>query len=271
MDELERFIYSAKTELHNLPGTHISFGTSRTRLVHHRVPGSHGDGFVISWILTGRGSFVENGKEYTLNNGCFCLRRPGKDYEMYLTHDASCRVFFDLPEELYRVLLLFIPELGLIEPVGVVPFRKALLDEFLSLTGELLRVPVLSSYNLLPRLIHYILEVTGIAAERAGSSIALARTMLEDVTSRMSLEQIAEECGMRYDSFRKRFSTTYGISPGKYRISCRIEAAKNALSAGESVADISERLGFTDVYTFTHRFTAEVGISPAKYRNNTSG
>lgn len=271
MDELERFTASARTGLHTLPGTQISFGISRTRQVHRRVPGSHGDQFVISWILTGSGSFVENGKEYPLTDGCYCLRRPGKDFDMYLSDAPSCRVFFDLPDELYRALTIFIPELDLLEPVGAAGFKKTLLDEFLSLTGEFLKVPVLACYNLLPRLIHYILELTGIAAMRAESPIALARTMLEDTTSRTTLEEIADECGMKYDAFRKRFSATYGVSPGKYRINCRIEAAKNALSAGESVAEISERLGFTDVYTFTHRFKAEVGVSPAKYRNNTNG
>ena len=271
MNDLEKFIENAGIEIYTIPGMPITFGISTTHRVHVRVPGSNGDHFVISWILTGSGSFVENGHEYPLRQGCFCLRRPGKDFRMYLSNAQSCRLFFDLPDEFYKTFSILIPELDNIPPVGEVSYRRSLLDEFMSLTRELRKTPALGCYNLIPRLVHYILELTGIAAGRAKSPLALSRSLLEDTASRMTLEEIAAECGMKYDSFRKRFTSTYGISPGKYRINCRIEAAKNALSAGESVAGISERLGFTDVYTFTHRFKAEVGISPARYRNNTSG
>lgn len=270
MDEFAQTLAEIGNIRSFIPGTSFVFGTASTDKIHIRTPGSDGDQFVISWILTGSGSFVENGHEYQLHDGCFCLRRPGRDFRMFVDKKPSCRLFFDIPYSFYQTFALLIPELEQLPPVKDVRFRRSLYDEFMSIVRDLWKSTAMNYYTLLPRLIHYILDLTGIAADRAGSPMLLARSMLEDTSSRLTLEEIALSCGMKYDSFRKRFSSTYGISPGQYRISCRIEAARNALAAGESIAEVSERLGFPDVYTFTHRFKAVVGVSPARYRGDVS-
>ena len=164
---------------------------------------------------------------------------------------------------------MLIPELDGIVPVRGDVSGVELLDEFLELQRELEAANAENVYCLLGQLIHYIINIAGIARLRGSrggipDKLIQARMLLEDVTSRLTLEEIAARCSMPYSSLRRGFAEKYGISPGRYRTSCRINEAKRALISGEPISSIAERLGFADVYTFTHRFSDEVGKSPAR-------
>jgi AraC-like DNA-binding protein len=269
--ELRKFIQTATTEYYSVSGSLIRFGISATENVHIRTPGSNNDQFVITWILSGRGSFYENGRKYKISDMSICLRRPGHDYHLYIDDTRSIRLFFDIPNEMYPALTILIPELDNIPPVREISFRRELIDEFMSLKNDLTKASVINFYNFIPRLVHYILNLTGVLEDRNEMPLIHARNLLEDTSSNLTLDEIAESCGLNYNTFRKQFTATFGITPGKYRINCRIEAAKNALAAGKSVTSIADELGFSDIYAFTRRFTAVVGKPPAKYRDENFG
>lgn len=268
---LRKVMNTAGVTLCTIPSCGIRYGISKTSHEEERFYNNvNDDQFVISWILTGSGSLWESGKEYKLGDMCVCLRRTGHDWKLRLNETpekGSVRLFFDLPHKLYPALAMMIPELDFIAPVRPVKYQRELLNEFLSLFDEFSRTSATDVYILMPKLIHYIMNVTGILADRAATPMLQARAMLEDVSSMLSLEEIAALCGFNYNTFRKQFTETYGISPGQYRINCRMDSAKSALIAGESISSVAERLGYTDVYVFTHRFKDAVGVSPAKYRD----
>ena len=266
-DLLENFLYNAVTHSALVSGSPIRFGISSTTRVHSRTRGIGDDHFVISWILTGNGTYEEDGKSYPLGDMCFCLRRPDRDWKLYLSEKRSVRLFLNLPDEIYPALCLMIPELGALPPVKAVVYRKELLEEFLTLTADMEKVSVTGFYLLFPRLVRYIQNLTGISDKRVATPLMRARAMLEDISSRASLDEIASSCGMCYHTFRKQFSENYGIAPGQYRQQCRLQEACRALSAGEPISALSERLGFPDVSTFSHWFSAVIGISPARYRD----
>ena len=73
---------------------------------------------------------------------CFCLRRPDRDWKLYLSEKRSVRLFLNLPDEIYPALCLMIPELGALPPVKAVAYRKELLEEFLTLTADMERCPL---------------------------------------------------------------------------------------------------------------------------------
>lgn len=248
-----------------LPGTSVAYGVSLTDREVLRFPGSYGDGFVVSWILTGHGSFEENGKSYPIRGECVCLRRPGRDYKMSLDRVESRRLFFDLPDEFYPTFALLIPELDSLPPIIPCPFRKAFSEEFFALGHELRLCRAENLYRLIPNLIHFISGITGILENRVESPIVNGRVLLEDAGSTLTLPEIAEKCGMTYDSFRKLFASTYGIPPGKFRNANRLESAKNSLRMGESIKSVAARLGFADVCSFTHWFSLGTGIPPGKF------
>ena len=262
-EKIERFHYGVKMK--NLPVGDAVFrmGMSVTSEKTVRVSGA--EQFVVSWILSGTGQYTENGCCYPLDSETVCVRRPDHDYRYELDAYRSVRLFIELPDEIYHAMLVLIPELASLDPVKKAPFREELWDEFMSLQKAFNHCEPDTLYTLLPSFFHFISSITGILDERDKHPMFRARRLLEDVSSTLTLEEIAGRCGMNYHTFRRKFTQKFGTSPGKYRQSKRIEAACRMLSAGESVASVAEQVGYPDVYTFTHRFTAMMKTAPSRY------
>jgi AraC-like DNA-binding protein len=57
------------------------------------------------------------------------------------------------------------------------------------------------------------------------------------------------------------------LSPGAYRIRCRLEQAQELLVNTQApLASIAERLGYYDEYPFANHFKRFNGISPGRFR-----
>ena len=82
----------------------------------------------------------------------------------------------------------------------------------------------------------------------------------------LSVQEIADICGISVSGLRNQFVKFLGISPQQYRIHARIERSKFLLEATDlSLSDIAEQLGFYDVAYFCKLFKKYVGCSPRKY------
>lgn len=67
--------------------------------------------------------------------------------------------------------------------------------------------------------------------------------------------------------FGTLFKAQYGMTPKEYAGTLRIEKAKELLiSERQSVSEISEQLGFSDLYHFSKIFKEKTSYSPLKYR-----
>ncbi len=228
------------------------------------------ENYVISWILRGDGLYQENGTAYPLTDFCVCMRRPGRKYAMRLDPKYGMRLFLTIPQDTYPALQRMIPELDSIPPVWQVPFDREIVEEFCVLYDHMESISSLELYTALPKMILYILHLTGIQTNREKDPLALGKGMLEENWT-LPLEDIAERCGMKYNTFRKRFTEVYGISPGQYRIRCRIEEGSRLLAGGMSVSKTAVLLGYTDVYSFTHQFSTVKGIPPGRYAAQENG
>ena len=66
---------------------------------------------------------------------------------------------------------------------------------------------------------------------------------------------------------RKLSQRVTGMSPGRFLSAIRLQEAKRLLlSTSLNVADISLRVGYTSLGTFSTRFTRSVGLTPTAYR-----
>ncbi|MBQ7105897.1 MAG: helix-turn-helix transcriptional regulator [Clostridia bacterium] len=84
----------------------------------------------------------------------------------------------------------------------------------------------------------------------------------------LKIDEIAQMCNVSEVYFRKLFKEYSGVSPAKYRTERKIVRAKNYLQQDTmSVAEISDRLGFSDVSYFIKTFKECVGVTPKQYRN----
>lgn len=65
----------------------------------------------------------------------------------------------------------------------------------------------------------------------------------------------------------RRFQSELGVTPQTYLQNLRIEAAKRMLEDGSHpIADIVERVGYSDVSSFTRLFKSKAGVTPHAFR-----
>lgn len=83
----------------------------------------------------------------------------------------------------------------------------------------------------------------------------------------LSLAELASTALFSQFHFSRTFRQETGVSPGRYLAAIRMfEAKRLLLTTSQNVADISCRVGYSSVGTFTTRFTKSVGVSPNRYR-----
>lgn len=93
------------------------------------------------------------------------------------------------------------------------------------------------------------------------------RESLEDT---LTIQEIAQELGISYSSFRKLFKECTGMAPAMYQQSLRLQRAKELLSTtDESIKEIAYRLNFESPDYFSAKFKNQTGMKPSDFRNMT--
>lgn len=109
-------------------------------------------------------------------------------------------------------------------------------------------------------------NIGGDTAERFQN---LREQMFANLSYQWSTEQMAELVSLSKSRFYSVYKSIYGNSPTDDLIRARIDYAKNALiSGGETVSQISERLGYNNTTHFIRQFKAFTGYSPSQYRKS---
>lgn len=86
--------------------------------------------------------------------------------------------------------------------------------------------------------------------------------------SRVTLENLSELAGInKYQLIRQFYSYT-GLTPQKYLINLRINAAKKMLLNHEPITEVATASGFYDQSHFDKYFKAYTGVSPMHYCSN---
>jgi AraC-like DNA-binding protein len=104
-------------------------------------------------------------------------------------------------------------------------------------------------------------EIVKRAVERA------IETMQENLGERLTIDDMARSALFSKFHFSRVFQRVTGVSPGRFLSAMRLEEAKRLLvSTSYTVSDISHRVGYNSVGTFSARFRSSVGVSPSTYR-----
>lgn len=93
------------------------------------------------------------------------------------------------------------------------------------------------------------------------------RETLEDT---LTIQEIAQELGISYSSFRKLFKEHTGFAPAHYQQNLKLQRAKELLSTtDESIKGIAYRLNFESPDYFSAKFKNQTGMKPSDFRNMT--
>ncbi|MFI6130757.1 helix-turn-helix domain-containing protein [Micromonospora sp. NPDC051141] len=93
------------------------------------------------------------------------------------------------------------------------------------------------------------------------------RLMRERLGEPLTIDDLARTAMFSKFHFSRIFQRATGLSPRKFLSAMRLQEAKQLLvSTSLNVVDISHRVGYNSVGTFSTRFTSSVGVSPTTYR-----
>jgi AraC family transcriptional regulator len=91
--------------------------------------------------------------------------------------------------------------------------------------------------------------------------------LLDRIGGDVSVDEVANACGISADQFGTIFKRSTGISPHRWLVLQRVERAKSLLRRSDgSLADIAVACGFANQSHFTRVFSREVGLSPTQWR-----
>jgi AraC-like DNA-binding protein len=121
-----------------------------------------------------------------------------------------------------------------------------------------------------------IVGTTGVATRAAhqGSKIVaesrLAPAMAfisEHYHEHVSIDDLAERCGLSLGAFHRRFRETYLCTPHTYLRQIRVRMSCHGLVfSGRSIAAVAAECGFSDQSHFTKEFRRIMGETPREYR-----
>ncbi len=85
--------------------------------------------------------------------------------------------------------------------------------------------------------------------------------------SDLKIEKLHSLCGISDTYFRRIFTSKFGMSPRAYLQNERVSYAKSLIESGdyETVAEVSEAVGYNDPLYFSKAFKKFYGIAPTAY------
>jgi transcriptional regulator GlxA family with amidase domain len=107
----------------------------------------------------------------------------------------------------------------------------------------------------------------GFDIEASDSLTELAVWMAQHLDTDVSVKHLARRASLTRGDFNRRFKEAFGITPGAFVKSLRLNEARRRLSLGESsIARVAESVGFRSADYFVKAFEWRFGIRPSEYR-----
>ena len=224
--------------------------------------------YVMVLLVRGHGKYIEEdtGREYKLEQGDVYQRFPGRSHAQVLDTDNNEQFFVKVPEMLYWLM----QERGEIRPNPVLKIKDGIpFKEFKMCLLECQEKddPAFSLWRV-RELISKLHSMADHIEAEVDEIDKAQRILQSNLSTRLSLPDLAAELNMSYINFRRRFKSKTGMSPGAWQIKMRMDRACELLRSSEfSIAEISECLGYPDIYTFSKQFKKERGISPSMFNS----
>ena len=80
-----------------------------------------------------------------------------------------------------------------------------------------------------------------------------------------SLEEFSPRFGYTYGHICKMFKKQVGVTPNEYLLAKKMEHGAKLLSAGKSVGQVAEVLGYSTPYNFSRAFKRQYGVAPREW------
>ena len=243
----------------------------------------------LCWTFSGEVEFQEReiGGPWVMNRikkGSFYLTTGGPPYECrwkVLTPEPflSLMVFVELPllqcamEEVFGADApkVRLRDLSAFTDPDLSWLMECVREELLARRASALRVQGLAHMIAT----HLARNYAEVAPEAVSGSPSLPGFKLKQVTDwieehlddEFDLERLAAQAGLSKFHFHRLFREATGVSPAKYQLIARMNAARRLLrETKQSIATISVDLGFSTASHFAQVFRRETSMRPSEYR-----
>lgn len=218
----------------------------------------------IEFVLGGEGVLENNGETYNLRKNDVFVLRKGSRHAYYPKHGSEWRKMYvmftgDLAEILLDAYL----------PNGQCAFPNCAAEP---LFRELhtLAERYKGDYRALNEAVTVqFIRILNFIRDSGEKSIeAQMRDYLENsIDKPFSLKELCETFSYSKNHVINRFEEKYGITPYRYYMEKKLEAAKRMLEdTGFPLSDIAERLAFSDQQYFSAWFKSMCGVPPSAYK-----
>ncbi len=225
--------------------------------------------FRVQYVLIANGEFRDEAGHYApVRPGTLILRFPLVSQFLEFPEDSVIEHYsFRLPAELAQVWL----QTGLIShdrPVLQLGYRDSIIRRIERLMRELrdcldARLPEVAR-----KIENFLGDIMSMQPESEPNDfLSEACSLLRsNLTTSLHIPDVVAELHMSYPTFRRRFRERTGISPGEYRIRCRIQKAKSLMDEQNySLSEIAETLGYSEYSAFSRQFKKVTSTTPNRY------
>ncbi len=236
----------------------------------------------ISYVVSGKGDFYANGTRYALQEGAVFLNSKGDIHRIVSSMDMPIRYMylaFDFREpildERIKMLSNFLgnPEQRLIYEKSEIQetFIKLLTeilinDPMTSLLKESLITTLLCKiYRLMYTNKTTAYRVTnGQTVDTKSLVYDIARYIDTNVGRIVNLQVLSSEFGYSYTYIARVFNDQMKETLSNYYTKRRFEKARDLLSKGNTVTEVSNKMGYQSIHAFSRAYKKYFGVSPSQ-------
>jgi len=229
------------------------------------------------FLLDGHGLYKDqNGFIQQLKPGCFVQRIPGIQHTTEVIPDGKWLEFFIcFGKSTWKTL----SDLHLLSstPVLFPGENQNIYYDCLHLLQCFRQYPEPQSSYLYTMVQNFAIDLTAMGKRRSFDCLNQKMLKACELLSKtgesiMTVSDTANSLNLQYDTFRKKFKNSFGISPVSYQLRQRINHSKQLLlDTDKSLNEIALTCNFSDEYAYSKAFKKHTGQSPCYFRKQRLG
>ncbi|MCD9014190.1 helix-turn-helix domain-containing protein [Parachryseolinea silvisoli] len=98
------------------------------------------------------------------------------------------------------------------------------------------------------------------------SDLEVRKAVEQNITSNLTLEELAFLCSTSVSTFKRRFLKLYNVPPRQYFLMRKMEIATSLLLQNENPSEVFYKVGFENHSSFSQSFKQVYGVSPKQYQ-----
>jgi AraC family transcriptional regulator, exoenzyme S synthesis regulatory protein ExsA len=98
------------------------------------------------------------------------------------------------------------------------------------------------------------------------SDLEIRKAVEQNITSNLTLEELAFLCSTSVSTFKRRFQKIYHAAPRQYFLQRKMEIATTLLLQNENPGEVFHQVGFESHSSFSQSFKQVYGISPKQFQ-----